>query len=70
VTGFAAAATAVRRVVLKYAGGSSATFPTFTVGRGRIFGYAIPGRHKVVGSLEYGAAGQVLGTTPGAAWTC
>lgn len=68
--GFAAAATAVRRIVLKYSGGSSATFPTFTVGRGRMLGYAIPTHHKVVGSLEYGAAGQLLGTTSGAGWWC
>jgi hypothetical protein len=69
-TGFAAAATAVRRVVLQYAGGSSVTLPTFAVGRDRMFGYAIPGHHKVVGSLEYGAAGQLLGMTSGAGWGC
>ena len=69
-TGLAAAATAVRRVVLQYAGGSSVTLPTFAVGRGRMFGYAIPGHHKVVGSLEYGAAGQLLGMTSGAGWGC
>ena len=68
--GFAAAAAAVRRVVLKYAGGSSAAFPTYAVGAARMFGYAIPGHHNVVGSLEYGAAGQLLGTTTGAGWEC
>jgi hypothetical protein len=68
--GFAASAAAVRRVVLKYAGGSSAVFPTFAVGSRRMFGYAISVHHKVVGSLEYGAAGQLLGTTPGALWAC
>jgi hypothetical protein len=69
-TGLAAAATAVRRVVLQYEGGSSVTLPTFAVGRGRMLAYAIPGRHKVVGSLEYGAAGQLLGMTSGAGWGC
>lgn len=68
--GFAAAAAAVRRVALKYAGGSSATFPTVALGRDRLFGYSIPGGHKIVGSIEYGADGQQLGTTSGAGWEC
>src|SRR5580704_6955528 len=67
--GLAAVAAAVRRVVFKYAGGSSATFPTFAVAGARMFGYAIP-RHNVVRSLEYGAGGQLLGTTSGAGWEC
>jgi hypothetical protein len=68
--GFGAAAVAVRRVVLKYSGGSTAAFPTVAIGRGRMFGYAIPGGHKVTGSLLYGAAGQLLGSISGAAWEC
>jgi hypothetical protein len=40
------------------------------IDRGRMFGYAIPGGHKVTGSLLYGAAGQLLGSTSGAAWEC
>jgi hypothetical protein len=68
--GFGAAAAAVRRVVLKYSGGSTAAFPTVAVGASRMFGYAIPGGHKVAGSLEYGAHGQLLGSSSGAAWEC
>ncbi len=68
--GFGAAAVAVRRVVLRYSGGSTAAFPTVAIGSGRMFGYAIPGGHKVTGSLEYGAAGQLLGSSSGAAWEC
>jgi len=68
--GFGAAAVAVRRVVLKYSGGRTAAFPTVAIGRGRMFGFAIPGGHKVTGSLLYGAAGQVLESTSGAAWEC
>jgi hypothetical protein len=68
--GFGAAAATVRRVVLKYSGGSTAAFPTVAVGGSRMFGYAIPGGHKVARSLEYGAAGQLLGSTSGAAWEC
>jgi hypothetical protein len=68
--GFGAAAAAVRRVVLEYSGGGTADFSTVAVGRGRMFGYAIPGGHKVAGSREYGAAGQLLGSTSGAAWEC
>lgn len=68
--GFGAAALGVRRVVLKYSGGSTAAFPTVAIGRGRMFGFAIPGGHKVTGSLLYGAAGQLLGSMSGAAWEC
>jgi hypothetical protein len=68
--GFGAAAVAVRRVVLKYSDGSTAAFPTVAVGRGRMFGYAIRADHKVTGALLYGAAGQRLGSTSGAAWEC
>jgi hypothetical protein len=68
--GFGAAAAAVRRVVLEYSGGGTADFPTVAVGTGRMFGYAIPGGHKVAGSREYGADGQLLGSTAGAAWEC
>ena len=68
--GLAAAAAAVRRVVLRYSGGGSTAFRTFAVAGARMFGYEIPSRHKVAGSLEYGATGRLLGTTSGAAWEC
>jgi hypothetical protein len=68
--GLAATPPAVRRVVLTYTGGSTATYPTVAVGPSRMFGYTIPAGHKVVGSVEYGAAGQVLGTMPGTTWQC
>jgi hypothetical protein len=70
MAGFGAAAATVRRVVLEYSGGGTADFPTVAVGKGRMFGFAIPGGHKVTGSLLYGAAGQLLASTSGAAWEC
>jgi hypothetical protein len=70
VAGFGAAAPAVRRIVLKYADGSTAIVPTVAVGPARMFGYAIPGHHRVVRALMYGASGQLLGSTPGATWAC
>jgi hypothetical protein len=68
--GFGAAAPAVARVVLRYSGGGTAAFPTVVVGGGRMFGYSIPGGHKVTGSREYRANGQLLGSTGSAAWVC
>lgn len=67
--GLAATADTVRRVVLTFTGGSTATYPAVAVGGGRMFGYAIPSGHTVAGSVEYGAAGQVLGRTSDT-WQC
>jgi hypothetical protein len=68
--GLAATTAAIRRVVLKYADGRSATFPTYAVDAARMFGYVIPSHQRVVGSREYGAAGQLLHTTSGKEWGC
>jgi hypothetical protein len=68
--GLAATAPSVRRVVVTFADGSTATFPTYAVGAARMFGYAISRHQKVVGSREYGASGQLLHTTSGKEWAC
>jgi len=70
IAGFAVTAASVRRVVFTYADGSTASFPTFAVDTNRMFGFAVPGHHKIVGSREYGSAGQLLGSTSGAGWAC
>jgi hypothetical protein len=69
-TGYAATAPAVRRIVVTYSGGHNVSYPTVTVGSGRMFGFAIPGGHKIVGMREYGAAGQVLGSARGTDLLC
>ena len=69
-SGFAATVPQVLKVELNYSDGSKAAFPTVAVGRYRMFGYAIPGRLKVVRSLEYGRAGHLIGSTSGAGWGC
>jgi hypothetical protein len=70
IAGFAATAVGVRRVVFTYADGSTTSYPTFAVGPNRMFGYAVPGNHKIAKSQEYGSAGQLLGSTSGATWRC
>jgi len=69
ISGLAAAASDVRRVVLRYSDGSSGTFRAVNAD-GWLVGYAIPAHLSVVSSVEYGAAGQVVGRTGGAAWKC
>jgi hypothetical protein len=69
ISGLVAAASDVRRVVLRYSDGSTGTFPAADAD-GRLVGYAIPAHLSVVGSVEYGAAGQVVGRTGGATWKC
>jgi hypothetical protein len=69
ISGLAAAASNVRRVVLRYSDGSTATFPA-AAADGRLVGYAIPANLSVVSSVEYGATGQVVGQTGGSTWQC
>jgi hypothetical protein len=70
VSGLVAAASHVRRVVLMYSGHSTGTFPAVEADGGWLVGYAIPAHRSVVSSVEYGAAGQVVGRTGGATWKC
>ena len=70
LAGLVAAASDVRRVVLKYSDGSTASFPAAEVDASWLVGYAIPAHLKVVHSVEYGASGQVVGSTGGATWKC
>jgi len=70
LSGLVAAASGVRRVVLRYSDGTTASFPA-TEADGRWFvGYGIPAHLSVVHSVEYGASGQVVGSTAGATWEC
>jgi hypothetical protein len=68
--GFAVTAAAVRRIVVTYSGGRTATYATVTVGSDRMFGFAVPGGHKIVRLREYGAAGQLLGSARGRDLLC
>jgi hypothetical protein len=70
LSGLVAAASNVRRVVLKYSDGSTATFPAAEADRNWFVGYAIPAHLSVVSSVEYGTAGHVVGHTAGAIWQC
>jgi hypothetical protein len=70
ISGLVAAAADVRRVVLMYSGHSTGTFPAVEADGGWLVGYAIPAHRSVVSSVEYGAAGQVVGRTGGATWKC
>jgi len=69
-SGIAVAALDVRKVVLTFSDGSTASFPVTGVSKGRMFGYAIPPRLKVVSSAAYGPDGQFLGSTSIADWKC
>jgi hypothetical protein len=70
ISGLAAAASDVRRVVLKYSDGSTARFPAAEADGRWLVGYAIPAHLSVVHSVEYGTSGQVVGSTGGATWEC
>jgi hypothetical protein len=70
ISGLVAAASDVRRVVLRYSDGSTAVFPATEADRGWFVGYAVPGHLSVVSSVEYGAAGRVVGHTGAKAWQC
>jgi hypothetical protein len=69
ISGLVAAASDVRRVVLKYSDGSTGTFPAADAD-GWLVGYAVPAHLSVVSSVEYGAAGQVVGHTGAKTWQC
>jgi hypothetical protein len=68
--GITAVAEQVREVVLKYSDGSTVSLPAVEVGGGRVLAYPIPHDVSVTGSREYGAGGQLVDSTPGAAWRC
>jgi len=70
ISGLVAAASDVRRVVLKYSGGSTGTFPAAAADGNWLVGYAIPAHLSVVHSEEYGTSGQVVGSTAGTPWEC
>jgi hypothetical protein len=70
MSGLVAAASNVRRVVLRYSDASTGTFPAAEAGRGWLVGYAIPAHLSVLSSVEYGAAGQVVGRTGALTWKC
>jgi len=69
ISGLVAAASDVRKVVLKYSDGSTGMFPAADAD-GWLVGYAIPAHLSVVSSVEYGAAGQVVGHTGAKTWQC
>ncbi len=60
----------VKNVVLKFADGSHLRLVAIPVAGVRTIGYAIPLRPKVVRTLEYGFAGQLVGSVSGANWGC
>jgi hypothetical protein len=60
----------VKNVVLKFADGTHLRLVAAYVGRTRSFGYAIPNHPKVVSTLEYGFAGQLVGSASGTNWNC
>lgn len=68
--GISAARTSIRRVVLTFSDGSSASFETVSVSGGRVFAYVVPVHLSLTGTHEYGAAGQLIGSTSGAGWRC
>jgi hypothetical protein len=68
--GIAAALASVRSVVLRYSDGTSASFRTAWVSGGRVFAYTVPQHVSVISTHEYGAAGQLVGSTSGAGWRC
>jgi hypothetical protein len=70
MSGLVAAASDVRKVLLKYSDGSTATVPAAEADGGWLVAYAIPRHLSVVSSVEYGATGQVVGSTGGAPWAC
>ena len=68
--GLAAAALDIRRVVLRFSDGSTASFPAIEVSGGRLFGFAIPAHLTVVRATAYDAAGHMVGSTSVAGWQC
>jgi hypothetical protein len=68
--GIAAARTSVRTVVISFSDGSSASFHTVLVSGGRVFAYVVPKHVSVTGTHEYGAAGQLVGSSADAPGPC
>jgi alpha-D-ribose 1-methylphosphonate 5-triphosphate synthase subunit PhnG len=60
----------VKNVVLRFADGSHLRMTTTPVAGTRVLGYAIQNRPKVVRTLEYGFAGQLVHSTSQAGWVC
>jgi hypothetical protein len=60
----------VKNVVLTFADGSRQRLVAVPFGGLRLIGYAVPNRPKVARTLEYGFAGQLVGSTSGADWGC
>ena len=60
----------VKNLVLKFADGSRLRLMGVTVGGARMIGYGLPNRPTVVRMLEYGFAGQLVGSLPGVGWRC
>jgi hypothetical protein len=60
----------VKNVVIKFADGSHLRLVATLLGGMRTVGYAIPNRPKVVRTLEYGFAGQLVGSAPAPSWGC
>ncbi|MGO8956207.1 MAG: hypothetical protein ACLQFR_02350 [Streptosporangiaceae bacterium] len=69
-SGIATAALSVRKVVLKFADGTTESFPAIEINGSRVFGYAIPSHRKLEQALAYGQGGVLLGSTPVAGWKC
>jgi hypothetical protein len=59
----------VKNLVLKFADGSRLRLVATYVGGTRAIGFGLPKRPRVVRALEYGFAGQLLGSTS-ALWMC
>jgi hypothetical protein len=70
VAGVVAIPAGVKNVVLKFADGSHLRLVAIPVAGVRTIGYAIPHRPKVVRTLEYGFAGQLVGSVSGTNWGC
>jgi hypothetical protein len=60
----------VKNLVLWFADGSRQRLVALPVAGLRVVGYAIPSRPKPVRTLEYGFAGQLVGTVSKADWGC
>ncbi len=64
IVGLDTAGSDVRAVTIQLAGRTSERFPVVDVRGTRLFAYAVPSGQRVVGSTEYGAAGQVVAHDP------
>lgn len=70
VAGVAAIPAGVKNVVLKLADGSHLRLVAIPLASLRMIGYAIPHQAEVVRTLEYGFAGQLVGSASGTNWAC